>query len=154
MIRAPLLKVFSVAFVLNVIWEVTQSPLYEGEPFTQASLVICLIASMGDALFAVSVYLLLAFIHRDALWLRQRNLLDVGLTFLAGFAFAGLAEQLAVRLGWWQYGPGMPLVPYLGVGWSPFVQLAFLTFLSFEVTRVWMARNAATTRARESREKN
>ncbi|OLV17285.1 hypothetical protein BOO71_0005002 [Deinococcus marmoris] len=56
---------------------------------------------------------------------------------MGGTLSAFLGERITLALGWWSYRPLMPLVPGLGVGVVPFVQLAALTVVTFEIMRAF-----------------
>jgi hypothetical protein len=43
-----------------------------------------------------------------------------------GFIGAVFVERIAIALGWWRHGPGMPIVTGLGVGLSPLLQFQVL----------------------------
>ncbi|BDP44737.1 hypothetical protein DAETH_47060 (plasmid) [Deinococcus aetherius] len=122
------------AFSLNLAWELAQAPLYTGGSMDGKHFALCLVAALGDALFALILYALLALVHRDPCWVLRRGPADAVVVLGTGIAFAWVAESLAGALGWWAYGPGMPLV--LGVGLLPLVQLAVLSLLTFELVGV------------------
>ncbi|WP_075831536.1 hypothetical protein [Deinococcus marmoris] len=132
-----LLRVYGVAFALNFAWEMLQMPLFGDMDWSPASWVLCAAASLGDAAFSAAAYAALAVWHRDTWWIRRRRLLDLTLVVMGGTLSAFLGERITLALGWWSYRPLMPLVPGLGVGVVPFVQLAALTVVTFEIMRAF-----------------
>lgn len=132
-----LLGVYGVSFALNFTWEMLQMPLFRDTDWSPASWVLCAAASLGDAAFSAAAYAALAVWHRDAWWIRGRSLLDLTLVVTGGMLSAFLGEWITLALGWWSYSSLMPLVPGLGVGVVPFVQLAALTVVTFEIMRAF-----------------
>lgn len=98
-----------VAFVLNWVWEMLQIPASRetaGRSWAE-TLGPCTLAALGD----------------------------VGLTF-AVFGLGALAAAVEARStasGWWSYMDRMPVVPVLGVGLWPLLQLALLIPASIRV---------------------
>lgn len=70
-------------------------------------------------------------------WVRGRSFLDLTLVVAGGTLSAVLGERIIQALGWWSYSSLMPLVPGLGVGAAPFVQLAALTVFTVELMRAF-----------------
>lgn len=115
------IKIFFLGFFLNFIWENLHSLLYlhyRGGPISQ---LILLRASLVDALIIVGLifFLRLIFKQGERAWL----------LFFGGLAVAVFLEKWALGSGRWQYREAMPLIPFLGVGLTPAVQLGFLAYL-------------------------
>ncbi|GAA5512331.1 hypothetical protein Dcar01_01045 [Deinococcus carri] len=134
-VKRILARTSSVAFGLNFAWEMLQMPLFQGMNWSPGSWALCAAASLGDAAFSAAAYGALAWAHRDAWWVCRRDGLDVVLIFVGGLLAAVVGEWVSHALGWWSYSPLMPRVPGLGVGVVPFVQLALLTVVTFELLR-------------------
>lgn len=128
-----LLRVYGASFALNFAWEMLQMPLFRDTDWSPASWTLCAAASLGDAAFSAAAYGALAVWHRDAWWVRGRSFLDLTLVVAGGALSAVLGEWITQALGWWSYSSLMPLVPGLGVGVAPFVQLAALTVVTLEL---------------------
>lgn len=136
---------FGVSFVLNLVWETAQAPLYQGYTDFASNFGLCFVASIGDAAFTTALYLALALAHRDALWVRRRTARDALATVAAGLVAAVVGERISVGAGWWSYSRAMPTVPVVEVGLTPFLQLAVLALVTFEVVRLTAA-NAGPAR--------
>ena len=134
-LRKVLGSVYVLSFSLNFAWEMLQMSLFRGVDWSPASWALCTAASLGDAAFSAAAYAVLAFRHRDARWVCGRDARDVLLVIAAGVLTSAVGEWVARTLGWWSYSPLMPLVPGLGVGVAPLVQLAILAVVTFEVLR-------------------
>jgi len=127
--------VCALSFGLNFVWEMLQMPLFRGMDWSPASWVLCAAASLGDAAFAATAYAVLALRHQDVKWVCARDARDVLLVIAAGVLTSTLGESMGQTLGWWSYSALMPLMPGLGVGTAPLVQLAILSIVTFEVLR-------------------
>ncbi len=122
----PFVIVFTVALLLNLVWENTHSYLYEhyqGDIITEFILIK---AALFDALVITIAAVL--YVHV----LRVRNRLAIAIGGLVIFAI-GL-ELFALATSRWRYLPHMPIFPCLGVGITPVVQLALLAYTSFRVS--------------------
>jgi hypothetical protein len=117
------------AFFLHLIWENIQAPLYDGYQSFSQHIPICFIGTLGDVLITLLVF---AF-----LWLLKKDLLDTRNNFFAlaiiGFVIAVAIEQHALLLGKWSYTATMPIIPWLGVGLTPIIQMTILLPLSFYI---------------------
>jgi hypothetical protein len=136
--------VYVLSFGLNLVWEMLQMPLFGGMDWSPTSWAFCTVASLGDATFSAAAYVVLALRHRDARWFRVRDTRDLLLVTAAGLLVSTVGESMGRMLSWWSYTPLMPLVPGLEVGALPFVQLAILSVVTFEILH---ARTPRTQRA-------
>jgi hypothetical protein len=136
--RAFLARYLPVITVANLLWEVAQLPLYsiwaeEPPGFVLYAVVHC---TAGDALIAGGA-LLIAMCLAAPRGFPTRGFVRVALlATLFGLAYTVFSEWLntAVRASW-AYAPAMPIVPFLGVGLTPFLQWLVLPplalFLAF-----------------------
>lgn len=122
-----------IAFLLHVVWENAQAPLYAGYQSFSQHFSICFVGAIGDVLITI---LALAFF-----WLLKKSLPRTGADFLAlaiiGFVVAVAIEQNALLLGKWHYAPTMPFIPYLRVGLAPILQMTILLPLSFYLAKLF-----------------
>ena len=119
-----LLQIFAWAFVLNLIWEHLHARLYvhyKKGPITEW---ILLRASFWDAVIIAA----LAFFAASLPLHLGRLVMPI-----AGLVIAILMEQWALATGRWEYKKSMPIVPLLGTGLTPTIQLALLGVIS-----LWM----------------
>jgi len=119
--------VFLSAFILNALYENAHAPLYahyQGGAITEA---ILLHATFVDAVLITLMALpfLYATRLRRAAWL----------IVPAGLAVALGIEWWALGTGRWAYGPLMPVLPFLGTGLTPTIQLGFLGYASYWFTQ-------------------
>jgi hypothetical protein len=116
----------AIAFGLNWIWQIGQMFAYAaeaGDSWTK-SFLFCTLASVGDAIVTIAIYVLLKFLIR----------LDGAKFYLcaaiSGALCAAFFEWFAFRFGLWSYGEQMIVLPIINVGLLPFVQLTLLVPLA------------------------
>jgi hypothetical protein len=114
--------------LLNFPWELAQMPLYvQRAPSPWGGPVPgCLMASLMDGIAIAIIYCIGAMQFHAHAWVCRPGVRGWFLTLGLGFAGAALVERAALTLGWWQYGPAMPIVPGLGAGLSPLLQFLVL----------------------------
>ena len=127
-----ILVYFGIGFVLHLVWENAQAPLYAGfESFAQ-HFGMCLYATAtGDMIFMAVIYAGLAAAFSNPDWPRRLDLLRHSATWILPLIIGPL---LAVSFElWvihveerWVYGELMPVVPVLEVGLSPLAQMAVI----------------------------
>ena len=119
-----------IAFGLNWIWEIGQMFAYaaeDGDTWTK-SFLFCTLASVGDAIVTIAIYVFLKFLMRSS-----------GAKFylcaaILGASCAVIFEWFAFRFGLWSYGEQMIVLPVINVGLLPFVQLTLLVPLAIWLT--------------------
>jgi len=120
--EVPFIKLFIVAFFLNLVWEVLHSALYttcHQMPLGKVQRLL-VVMSLKDA-FWICVFFgasILLFGSLDPFF----NLWQlVFFTFVAlGFSF--IDERVSTHIGRWEYASSMPTV--LGVGVTPLLEVA------------------------------
>lgn len=127
---ALLVIIALIGFLTNLIWENVQAPLYKGFVSFGQHFKQCLIASVGDMVFVVVVYLIFVGVFRDWYWIQNLTLKLAILVVLLGGISAVVFEKVAFHLGYWSYGK-MPVIPLLDVGLMPVIQLMVLPILSY-----------------------
>lgn len=113
------------SFVLNFIWENAHAHLYVhhlGGTITQK---VLFIATLGDVVILSSFVLL----FKTVPFLREHIFLFVPIALFVAY----IIEKYALSSHRWAYNESMPIVPMLGVGLSPFVQLAATGLILFFV---------------------
>ncbi|HLD70427.1 MAG TPA: hypothetical protein VI937_00900 [Negativicutes bacterium] len=117
--------IFLLSFILNVVWENLHSFLYAGYMGGKITEFILLRASVVDA--AVITLLSLPFIFVPNL--REKS----WLIMVTGVLIAIGIELYALNTGRWAYNEYMPMVPLLGIGLTPAIQLGLLGHLSYRL---------------------
>lgn len=126
--KCDLLAAAGLGAVANLPWEMAHSLLYRDPPgFTwEQHLVCCGLAALVDGAGIAAIFGVGALAFRDPRWTRVRSPARLGAAALLGLGGAVVTEWLALRLGWWGYGPAMPRVPGTDLGISPLVQFVVL----------------------------
>lgn len=117
-----LVRVFLSAFFLNIVWENAHSYLYAHYRSGAITEIILLKAAVFDACIILLATLLFLYVppFRGRVWLVAAAL----------FIFAVGLEMFALSTGRWAYNDLMPIIPALGVGLTPAIQLAFAWWAS------------------------
>lgn len=111
-----LLTIFSVAgigFLSNLIWENLQAPLYQSYASFTQHLPICAIATLGDVAIVLFLYLFMALLHRNLLWINRITKFDLDILVLSGTLVAIGIEKWALDTERWQYTSSMPVIPFI-----------------------------------------
>jgi hypothetical protein len=119
----------------------TQSPPYVGMGHFSVVWWHCLMASVGDGLLVLLIFLAgwLALHRRD--WINRPGIRGYVLMLAVGLSTSVSVEWVAVHvMGEWAYTAQMPLVPGLGVGVMPVAQMLVLPPLIFRIVAVWRRR--------------
>jgi hypothetical protein len=115
------LVTLAVSFVLNFLWENLHARFYTQHLGRRINQKILFIASLGDVIILSFFALLWNFIP-----LFQIN---SWLVIPLGLIIAAAIEKYALARNRWSYHETMPIVPYLNIGWTPFIQLACTGFI-------------------------
>lgn len=118
-----ILSIFLLSFILNLVWENLHSFLYVGYKGGEVTEFILMRASFSDAVLIT--LLSLPFVLNASF--RKRGWLIVPLGVLVSIVI----ELYALDAGRWAYNEYMPLIPILGVGLTPTIQLGLLGYLSY-----------------------
>ncbi len=121
----------TLAFILNLAWELLHGPLYSGYSYTAQHMSFCALASIADAVMVVLLYFALTLIYKNVFWIRELTVGRLLLIMLIGGIGAVLAEARHVEAGSWVYTDSMPIIPYTKVGLSPFLQFIILPGLIY-----------------------
>jgi hypothetical protein len=137
--------IFAIAVPLNLAWEVAQVQAYAfPRQGILADLLGCLVPSLGDGLMTLAIYWSGWLVFRRPTWIARPGVAGVALAALVGLLLAVGVEWNALYLtGAWAYAPAMPLVPVLGVGLLPVLQMLVLPPVTFLAVRAWRRRGEA-----------
>jgi len=131
-----LLLIFVFSFLLNYFWEsVHEAFLYKVfKCMADKYIFMILIASVWDAFMIAAIYLGIAVLWKDILWLKKMTGAQIFALCLAGLVIATIIEyRYALVTKEWSYTPLMPTV--FGIGLSPLLQLSTTGLLTFWVVR-------------------
>jgi hypothetical protein len=123
-----------VSFVLHIVWENVQAPLYQGYVSFFQHFSPCMLGTVGDISLTIFVYLAVALLKNNIYWITGLNKKDILVLTVVGFFAAVQIEQQALLFGQWGYASSMPLVPYFGAGLTPVLQMTILLPVSMYIT--------------------
>jgi hypothetical protein len=113
------------AFALNWLWEIVQMPAYELPARPSISTALAnVVPSLGDVAITFAVYGVCAFVAGQ--WRLAGRWNEYAAAAFLGGACAVAYEWRALASEWWSYSDRMPIVPLLGVGLWPLLQLTLL----------------------------
>lgn len=124
---------FVLAF--NTIWEFSHAPLYTPESFTRGHTETLVWATAGDVMYLAILYGVIALLFKNRAWGREPLVRHIVMFATLALVLAWFIEWKADVSGKWTYTDAMPLVPALGVGLTPFIQLAATGLLSLYFAR-------------------
>lgn len=124
-----------VAFVLHIVWENAQAPLFQGYASFANHFPVCVVGALGDVAITLLVYFIVALLKNDFNWIVTLNKKDIVSLVVAGFFIAAGIEWRALLFGRWAYTGAMPIIPYLKVGLAPILQMMLLLPFSMYLTK-------------------
>lgn len=119
-----------VSYILNLIWELLQIPLYQNMIFKNHEL-LCALASVADVIMVLLIYFLFALMYKDPFWIRSLSFKRLIFLMAVGTGGAILSEMRHLSAGNWTYSESMPLLPIVNVGVSPVLQFCILPGLIY-----------------------
>jgi hypothetical protein len=133
-----LVTLFVVAVLFNYPWELAQSPLYRGMGSMNRMWWHCLVASLGDGLLVLLIFATGWMVLQRRDWFVHPGLRGYVVMLAVGLIISVTIEWTAVHIaGRWTYRERMPLVPGLGIGILPIMQMLVLPPLIFRVAAAW-----------------
>lgn len=132
------------AFGLHLAWEFAQcGPFYVAGkfPLTLRGMLYVTVADVG---LSAVLYALVALGARDVAWAKRQAWTPMVALAALGAALAVAIELHAVATGRWSYSELMPLVPFIGAGVLPVLQLALVTAAATWIGHYLSARTAGS----------
>jgi hypothetical protein len=128
--------IFGWAFGLNLVWEVLHTVFYVCSSYIYTeTLRDILEATIGDSVITLCLYGLGIVYHQKMTWIYHCTHRDCLFLMGSGVLLALLIEFFSIHIfDRWEYNALMPLIPGLGVGVTPVVQLALLPMATFFLT--------------------
>lgn len=133
--RRMLITIAATAFILNLIWEVAQGPLYEGFEYDWQHVSFCALASIADMLMVLILLFGFGLIYRNVFWITYLSPKRILFLVMVGTVGAVIAEMWHTSQSDWAYAEAMPMMPGVGVGLSPILQFAVLPCLIFLISK-------------------
>lgn len=126
-----------VTLPMFALWELAHVRFYtiwvEGGP--DAAWRAALHCTLGDAVIAFACVMATAILARPIPWLRRADHADAAIVAM-GVLTTIVIEWISTRwLGRWAYRESMPLVPLIGIGWSPLAQWVVIPLIALRILR-------------------
>jgi hypothetical protein len=138
------------ATVTHFLWELAACGLFYVEKLFPLTWGGMLWVTGGDVLLTGAIYIAVGAMTRDIAWgTRPLSAPRVAAAMIIGVVVATAVEMHALATNRWSYSELMPVVPIVGVGVLPLLQLAMLTPVS-----VWIAQAAARHAQRSVRRRD
>ena len=135
--------IFVVAVLLNYVWEIAQMPLYQRQGSWLEQAAHCFVPSLGDGILLLSILGAGWIVFGNAAWTDRRDMTAIAFMLLTGLGVALAVEWIGLHvLRRWSYAESMPLLPVLGVGLAPVLQMLVLPPLIFSISRWWLRRKS------------
>ena len=125
---------------MNEIWEMAQMSAYVET--AGHSWMSTLGRCMGDVVIILAIYLTCSLAAVDLGWGLRGHWGMLATAAIVGLAYAVLVEYRGLAAGSWSYTQHMPVVPVLGVGLWPTLQMTLLPPLVFSMARRWASRRS------------
>jgi hypothetical protein len=128
-----------VSFILNEVWEMAQMFAFvETAGHSWVSTVgFCTLAAVGDVEIILGIYMVGALAAGDPGWGLNGRWNMYAAAAVLGLIYSVLVEHAALATGRWSYTESMPVVPVLGAGLWPLLQMTLLPPLTFLFARWW-----------------
>jgi len=136
--RNYVLGIATVAFALNLIWELAQGPLYEGFEYDWQHISFCALASIADMLMVLVLFFGFGLIYRNVFWIKRLTTKKITVLAIVGTLGAIAAEKWHTAKGDWAYSDAMPILPWAEIGIVPVFQFALLPMLTFFICKKWI----------------
>lgn len=136
-----LAALFVISVLLNFPWEVAQMPLYVDDVNWFEFALHCIIPSLGDGLIVLLIFCVGWVARGRSDWADRPGWAGYALMMITGFVIAVIVEWVALHgLQRWSYTASMPLLPGLGIGAVPVLQMLILPPIIFRMTGWWVGR--------------
>ena len=130
-----IIYVFILSFGFSAIWELSQIGFYTiGEDY-RSYIPSFLLFALKDAVTIIAIYLFLGLIHQNISWERWWSVTDTIITVVSTLGIAIFMELRALNIGVLEYSPYMPVIPGIGVGIIPAIQLTLTALIVFYIAR-------------------
>ncbi len=145
--RKILAYYLAIGFILNFIWEISQSGLYE--PHFQGTLDFILVrlrATLGDVAILLAIYFIAILAYRDKKLAVKEKTSPYAFAAFLGFIFSVGIERYALSTGRWAYNSLMPIIPYINAGLAPILQLMTIAPLSLFFAKIFFSKKCITNK--------
>lgn len=134
------------AFLMHSVWEWGQCSIFFVHGSFEPTWSGMVVATAGDVFLTWTIYAVVALVSRRWRWSQGTwTWTQIGVLIGTSLTLAVAGERWALGTGRWDYSGAMPMVPGLGVGFVPLLQLLLLTPLVILIVDRLSAPVAAST---------
>lgn len=126
----------TISFALHFVWESAHIHLYTGYGDVSGGVPITLWASIGDVLYTLAAVAFFMLMRHERNVLAGLQGKDIAVLAIVGFFIALGVEYKALLLHRWAYTEAMPIIPLLGIGLSPVLQMMLLLPFTVYLTKM------------------
>lgn len=117
------------------VWEYLHIALYTDYGAMEGLLPAWVLATLGDLFYTLVIIAVVSLSKGGTSWVYNGGRGEYLAAALLGLLVALMVEYKGLYLGRWAYLPSMPVIPFLGVGLSPVLQMTVLTPLILFLTK-------------------
>ena len=149
--RIPEINLCFFSFFLNFFWEVVQTYFYTlKDSLFSKMLYGWFHCTLGDVILTIGSFWLVSAASRNRKWLLKLNRLNFFGFIMVGVVYAVLSEWANVHmLKSWGYNQSMPIIPWVQMGLTPFLQWIFIPPIVILLVRHHLLSDQETTKGRE-----
>lgn len=135
-IKKIISSIFFISVIINFVWEMAQMPFYNNYHFNLENSLFCFIASLGDAIMILIIFLTGKIVFKNYSWIDNLNIYKILFTLIAGLILAIFVELAGLRLDLWNYSNFMPKIKFLSIGILPVLQMLILPLGVFQLIKL------------------
>ncbi|OUS06334.1 hypothetical protein A9Q96_09840 [Rhodobacterales bacterium 52_120_T64] len=120
------------SFLLNFVWELMQAPFFLSldDVSHWDGILICLKATLGDVLIALSAFWVTSYLSKNRQWIYFASGLQITVFLFVGISITVVLEIYNTQFAKnWSYSDRMPLVPPFDIGLAPLLQWLLVPML-------------------------
>ena len=132
-IRKYIITFLIIGFILSFIFEYLHIPLYR-LPTRLPHLVISLLSTILDLMFILFIYFCMTKVYKDNTWAMNWSTQKTLIIVISALIWTAVGEKIAISLGLWSYSSAMPIVPILGVGFTPLLIMGIVPLATLYIS--------------------
>ena len=140
------------SFFLNFFWEVVQTYFYSMKEAPFSTMLYGWIhCTFGDVLLTLGSFWLVSIVSRNRRWSLKLNRLNFVGFIMIGIIGTVISERINVHLlNSWSYNQSMPVIPWLKVGLTPFLQWIVIPPVAILLVRHHLLLNQEVAKRKEN----
>lgn len=128
----------TLGFILNLIWEYLHLELFRFPNYIQdlgiSRFLMAILATLGDVVIILLVHYFMHKIYGRKLWEMKWNTGKEFMIVVCAIVCIVVVERLALSTGLWSYSDSLPIVPFLNINLSTFVQFIIVPVFALYIS--------------------